>query len=106
VQHLGGAVAAIGMDETFGARDAAFVMNVVARWQDAIEGDAKHMQWARHFHAALGPEESGTYVNFMSAGDDRVADAYPDATLRRLRDVKRAWDPTNLFRLNQNIDPS
>jgi FAD/FMN-containing dehydrogenase len=107
VQHLGGAVAAIGMDETaFGARDAAFVMNVVARWQDASEDDAKQMQWARDFHAALGPEESGTYVNFMSAGDDRVADAYPDATLRRLRDVKRAWDPTNLFHLNQNIDPS
>jgi hypothetical protein len=107
VQHLGGAVARVGADETaFGARDAVFVLNLVARWQDASEDDAAQIGWARDLYAAVEPHTSGgAYVNFISAGDDRVTEAYPPPTLDRLAAVKRTWDPTNLFRLNQNIRP-
>jgi FAD/FMN-containing dehydrogenase len=48
----------------------------------------------------------GAYVNFLGdEGEARVHDAYPDATWRRLTDVKRRYDPTNLFRRNQNVSP-
>jgi FAD binding domain/Berberine and berberine like len=107
VQHLGGAIARVGADDTaFGARDATFVFNLVARWQDAAEDDAAQIGWARDLYASVEPQMSGgAYVNFISAGDDRVAEAYPGRTLERLAAVKRTWDPTNLFHLNQNIQP-
>jgi FAD/FMN-containing dehydrogenase len=47
------------------------------------------------------------YSNFLeSEGEARIREAYPEATYRRLADVKRRYDPTNLFRLNQNIQPA
>ena len=51
-------------------------------------------------------DSTGAYVNFLHReGEDRIHAAYPGATYRRLRDLKRRWDPTNLFRNNQNIAP-
>jgi hypothetical protein len=56
---------------------------------------------------ALHPNEHAAYVGFLTDdGQARIADAYPPATAQRLRKVKAAYDPTNLFRLNQNILPS
>jgi FAD/FMN-containing dehydrogenase len=57
-------------------------------------------------YAALRPLAAGAYVNFLADdGEGRLREAYPDATLARLRAVKRRYDPANLFRLNQNIAP-
>jgi FAD/FMN-containing dehydrogenase len=55
----------------------------------------------------LRPAASGAYVNFLEAeGEERIREAYPEATYARLATVKRRYDPDNLFRLNQNIRPA
>ncbi len=58
------------------------------------------------FAAALRQGDDGAYVNFLTdEGEARVRAAYPGATWERLRAVKATYDPTNLFRSNQNIPP-
>jgi FAD/FMN-containing dehydrogenase len=80
-------------------------LNVVARAPDA-EGFDGVVQWARSASAALGPD-AASYVNFTGeASDQHVRASYPPATYARLTAVKDRYDPTNLFRLNQNIPPS
>jgi hypothetical protein len=55
----------------------------------------------------MRPHGNGVYVNFLDReGDERVRAAYGEASYRRLAALKRAWDPDNLFRLNQNITPA
>lgn len=55
----------------------------------------------------LAPKARGVYANFLEdEGEDRIREAYPEATYARLAEVKRRFDPTNLFRLNQNILPA
>ena len=86
-------------------RDAQLVVNVHARWQDASADDAC-VSWARAFYAAAAPFASGgAYVNFMT-GDEaaRVPAAYGQ-NYARLVDLKRRFDPDNVFRTNQNIAP-
>jgi FAD/FMN-containing dehydrogenase len=87
-------------------RDARFVMNVHGRWMDAAD-DQRCIRWAREFFDAAAPFASGgVYVNFMSADEaDRVRAAY-GANYQRLAEVKRKYDPRNLFRTNQNINPA
>ncbi len=107
IQHLGGAVARVADDATaFGERSAPYLLNIVARWADSGTDDAQ-VGWARDLYAATEPfSTGGTYVNFLSAGDDRVAAAYGEAKYERLARLKDTWDPTNVFRLNQNIRPA
>jgi FAD/FMN-containing dehydrogenase len=60
----------------------------------------------RDFWSALSPYHAGVYVNFlMDEGEERVRQAYGPAKYDRLRELKRRYDPDNLFRLNQNIPP-
>jgi FAD/FMN-containing dehydrogenase len=63
--------------------------------------------WTRNFWEAIRPYSTGrVYVNFLGEeGEDRVRAAYGDAKYERLRALKQTYDPTNLFRLNQNIRP-
>jgi len=105
IHHLGGAVSRIPADATaFATRDHEFILNVVARSVDA-DGYPAAMEWARAATEGLGPD-AATYVNFTGEGDqDRVRAAYPKDTYERLVAVKDRYDPTNLFRLNQNIAP-
>lgn len=107
VHQLGGAVSRVPDDATaFGQRGAPYLLNIVARWTDPGT-DAAQIGWARDLYAAAEPfSTGGTYVNFMSAGDDRIVAAYGPDKYERLARLKEAWDPTNLFRLNQNIRPS
>jgi FAD/FMN-containing dehydrogenase len=106
LQHLGGAVGRVPADATaFALRDQEFIVNVVARTPDA-EGFAEVVEWARAVTSALGPH-AGTYVNFTGESSAALVRAsYPPDTYRRLVDLKDAYDPNNLFRLNQNIAPS
>ena len=82
------------------------MLNVIARSPDADGFDGQRRVGARH-RAALAPvSRPGAYVNFMSdAGDERLRAAYGRASYERLVALKRRYDPTNLFRLNQNIAP-
>lgn len=66
-----------------------------------------HAAWTQSFYEALRPRVVGVYSNFLEAeGETRIREAYPDLTYHRLADIKRRYDPTNLFRLNQNIRPA
>jgi FAD binding domain/Berberine and berberine like len=104
--QLGGAVARVGDDETvFSGRRAGHTFNINATTPTA-EGFDEEREWARGLWTALGPHHTGVYVNFlMEEGEDRIAQAYGAAKYERLKALKRKYDPTNIFRLNQNIRP-
>jgi FAD/FMN-containing dehydrogenase len=104
---IGGATTRPAPDSmAYAHRDAQFVMNVHGRWEDPAE-DQRGIGWARDFFKASAPFASaGVYVNFLTADEeDRVRAAYGQ-NYDRLARVKRTYDPTNLFRVNQNIKPS
>jgi FAD/FMN-containing dehydrogenase len=106
VAQLGGAASRIAADATaYPHRDAAFVLNVHTRWEDAAQ-DEECVAWAREFADATTPlATGGVYVNFISEGEERVQAAY-GANYDRLVELKNKYDPTNLFSLNQNIKPT
>ena len=89
----------------YASRDAKFVLNVHGRWDEAAE-DERGIAWARAFFKASAPYASGgAYVNFMTEDEsDRVAAAY-GANYARLVQIKKQYDPENVFHLNQNIKP-
>jgi FAD/FMN-containing dehydrogenase len=104
--QLGGATNRVASDATaYPHRDTEFVLNVHTRWEDA-GADATCIRWAREFYDATLPfATGGVYVNFLSEGEeDRLAGAY-GPNLERLARVKAKYDPSNLFRVNQNIRP-
>jgi hypothetical protein len=107
--HLGGAIRRL--DEQAMAvshRDAEYVLAINNGWADAQDDD-KEIQWTRDLWTAIRPfSTGGVYVNFLSAdeGQDRVRAAYGAEKYDRLVELKNRYDPTNLFRLNQNIKPS
>ncbi|WP_307045147.1 FAD-binding oxidoreductase [Agromyces ramosus] len=106
LQAYGGAIAEIADEATaFSRRDTAFEFVAASRWSDPRE-DEQRMSAARRYAGRLDPFASGAYVNVL--GDDGPAGlrrAFPDAKLARLTTVKRAYDPDNVFHLNQNISP-
>jgi FAD/FMN-containing dehydrogenase len=106
VLSLGGAIRRVAPDATaFPHREATWLINLPATWEGAAS-DGEEIAWVRRSFADIEPHlTGGKYVNFM--GEDEATDsagAY-GATLRRLREVKRAYDPENVFRLNQNVEP-
>ncbi|RIQ10813.1 FAD-binding oxidoreductase [Jiangella rhizosphaerae] len=106
IYPINGAVHRVAPDATaFGHRDATFATVIAGMWPDPAQNDA-NIQWVRDYSAATAPySEEGGYVNFMAADDqDRVAANY-GVNYERLRAVKRAYDPDNVFHLNQNIAP-
>lgn len=86
-------------------REARFVLNVHGRWEDPSD-DERCITWAREFFGASRPYASGgAYVNFMTEDEvDRVSAAY-GANYDRLREIKRRYDPENVFHFNHNIKP-
>lgn len=89
----------------FHRRDAGFVYNLLGLWKDPAETDV-HTAWAKDAFDAVRPVSlGGAYVNFLGDdGQERVRAAY-GPNYERLADLKRRYDPANLFRLNQNITP-
>ena len=103
---LGGATTRPTPDSAaYAHRDAMFVMNVHGRWENPAD-DERCIRWARDFFNASAPfASSGVYVNFLTADEGvRVRTAY-GSNYDRLTQVKRKYDPGNLFRMNQNIKP-
>jgi FAD/FMN-containing dehydrogenase len=104
---LGGAVARVPAGATAYAHRARRVMVALgAIYENAAETPA-HEAWVAGLAAALRQGDAGVYVNFVGdEGEARVRDAYPGPTFERLAAIKAQYDPTNLFRLNQNIPPA
>jgi FAD/FMN-containing dehydrogenase len=104
---MGGAAAGASNDATaFAHRDRHLFVNTLAMYMDGEETEA-HDAWVDTVADALGRNGAGGYVGFM--GDESPATiraAYPGTTWDRLRELKRRYDPDNLFRLNQNIPPA
>ena len=104
---LGGAVARVPVDATaFAHRRSPMMVNVAAIYEDPDQA-ATHHRWVTDFAAALHQGDTGAYVGFIGdEGEARVRDAYPEPTWQRLAAIKGRYDPTNLFRLNQNVPPA
>ena len=95
------------LDRAFGDRSAPFMLSLDAIWSDAKD-DAANIAWARNAWDHLQRHSTGRlYLNFPGLGEDQslVKNALGEATFARLQQVKRKYDPHNLFRLNQNIQP-
>ena len=103
---LGGAVARVGEHDTaFSHRSTPFDIDIFGIWTDPRESD-RHLAWGRAFGAALQPFSRGVYINEMgSEGDERIRAAYNAANYARLVTLKKQYDPTNFWRMNQNIKP-
>jgi FAD/FMN-containing dehydrogenase len=104
---LGGAMARVPGDATaFGHRGAKMMVNIAAMYESPGEGP-EHEAWVRSLAAAVADDDAGAYVGFLGDDGDRgVRRAYPYATLKRLVEVKRRYDPDNLFRMNLNVPPA
>jgi FAD/FMN-containing dehydrogenase len=103
---INGAVHDVASDATaFGHRDATYAAVIAGMWPDPADNET-HTRWVRDYHAAIAPHShEGGYVNFASADDQPAVAANYGANFNRLREVKRQYDPGNLFHLNQNIEP-
>jgi FAD/FMN-containing dehydrogenase len=104
---LGGAMARVAPDATaFAHRQSKILVNLAALYE--TPGDkAASETWVTAFVDAMRQGDQGAYVNFVGdEGEAGVRAAYPEATRRRLAEIKRRYDPDNLFRLNQNIRPA
>jgi hypothetical protein len=104
---LGGAMARVPAEATaFAHRHRRIMVNLAAFYQGPADRAVREA-WVSDFAAALRQGDTGAYVNFLGdEGQARVRQAYPGATWDRLVAIKARYDPTNLFRLNQNIPPT
>ena len=105
-----GAALRVPPDATaFSRREKCFNVSAMALWEDDAT-DADHIAWARRTAAALQKRSTsgGGYLNYGAPDEpiERVRAAYGDANFERLRQVKRRYDPHNLFRFNHNIPPA
>jgi FAD/FMN-containing dehydrogenase len=107
LRALGGAMARLPAEATAFAHRQSRIMTNVAAFYEGPEDKAVREEWVADFAGALRQGDSGAYMAFLGdEGEARIHDAYPDSTWDRLAEVKRRYDPTNLFRLNQNIPPA
>jgi hypothetical protein len=104
--HLGGAISRMPSDRTaFGGRSSGHTFNFVGATLGP-DGFEDQREWVRDSWRAIEPHQVGAYVNFLGdEGEDRIRSAYGASTYDRLKDLKRKYDPGNLFHLNQNIPP-
>jgi FAD/FMN-containing dehydrogenase len=106
---MGGAIAEVPGDATaFRFRSAHSMLTIAAMWPDVTDPGEQHRDWARTSWQRLRPwSDGGGYVNHLcDEGTDRVREAYGQATWNRLVDLKRRYDPHNIFQLNQNVPPT
>jgi FAD/FMN-containing dehydrogenase len=103
---LGGAMARVPSDATaYAHRSSKIMVNLAAFYEGSKDRAAKEA-WVRDFAAAIDQGDRAVYANFLAdEGPERVRQAYPGSTWDRLVEIKRQYDPTNLFRLNQNVTP-
>ena len=106
LRTLSGATARVPVDATAYAHRQSRIMVNVAAFVEAPEEAPEHEPWVVGLVDALRQDDTGAYVNFLGdEGEERIRAAYPGPTWDRLVEIKRRYDPTNVFRLNQNIPP-
>jgi FAD/FMN-containing dehydrogenase len=106
LRALGGAVARVPVEATAFAHRHSRIMANLAAFYDGPADRERRQAWVDALAAALQQGDDGAYVNFLGdEGPERVRQAYPGPTWDRLVEVKRRYDPDNLFRRNQNIPP-
>ena len=103
---INGACHRVGPDDTaFAYREATYGMVLLAAWNDPAK-DAERIGWVRDYYQAMAPySEQGGYINFMQDDDYGKIPANYRQNYDRLVQVKRKYDPDNLFHINQNIKP-
>jgi hypothetical protein len=110
LEPMGGAIAEVDADEgALGRRDVAWCYHALSLWMEPDQETADaHVSWAKQLSSELAPHTTtGVYLNFTSdEGEDRVRSAFGPEKYARLQALKDEYDPSNLFRLNQNIAPS
>jgi hypothetical protein len=107
LRALGGAAAEVPDDATaYAHRSRRMMVNVANIFmQPDVQPAAR--AWVDGLAGRLHGDDTTGYVNFLGdEGPERVRQAYPGETWDRLREIKRRYDPTNLFRMNQNIPPA
>jgi FAD/FMN-containing dehydrogenase len=107
VEFYGGAASRVGGSDTaFAQRQAQYDIGMMAQWTDPAETD-RHTGWSRAFFDAMKPHSSGGYLlNFVGdEGQDTIRAAF-GANYGRLAELKRKYDPTNFFSVNQNVKPA
>ncbi|TDI49883.1 MAG: FAD-binding oxidoreductase [Acidobacteria bacterium] len=109
LEHMmGGAVSRVDKDDSaFGMRDAEYNLLILGITNDSSK-DGAVRDWVRGMSDAVRPFSTGSvYVNYMDHDElDRISDAYGPAHYGRLQELKKRYDPDNLFRSNQNITPA
>jgi FAD/FMN-containing dehydrogenase len=110
VWYMGAATSRVAADATaFGPRDMGWMLSIDGIWEDPAD-DAANLAWARQFWADMKHRSNGrAYLNFAGLGEEGeelVRTSYGAANYERLAALKGKYDPTNLFRLNQNIKPA
>ena len=107
VRVLGGAMARVPNAATaFGHRNRPIMVTIITPFTDARQRD-RHAAWTQDYADELGLHDAGAYAGFLeNEGEARVRAAYPAATYARLAEVKRRYDPANVFDANQNIRPA
>jgi FAD/FMN-containing dehydrogenase len=107
IYPINGACHRVAPDATaFAYRDANFATVIAGMWPDEAD-DEQNTAWVRGYYDAIAPySEEGGYINFMADDDqERIRSNYR-GNFERLQDIKRRYDPDNLFRHNQNIMPA
>jgi FAD/FMN-containing dehydrogenase len=107
IRVLGGAMARVPVHATAFAHRGSRLMVTVAAVYEQMEETPQHQAWVDALSGTILQDDDGAYINFLNdEGEAGVHNAYPGPTWDRLREIKRRYDPTNLFRLNQNIPPA
>jgi hypothetical protein len=106
IRGLGGALANVPVEATaFSDRDARYFTTVIAVWEDENEDSTPHKNWIRSLYEQIKHEASGVYINFLETETyERIQESYGE-NFERILELKRKWDPANMFRFNQNIKP-
>jgi FAD/FMN-containing dehydrogenase len=106
VEQYGGAASRVGVQETaFAQRPMQYDLGILTQWTDPAES-ARHIKWTRDFWDAMSVYGSGTYLlNFLGEESDATIRAAFGPNYDRLVEVKTKYDPTNFFRVNQNVQP-
>jgi hypothetical protein len=109
--HMGGAIADVDPEATaFATRTAPYMLSIDGMWTDEVS-DADGVAWVRSAWEDISRFGTGdVYLNFTGLSGEEAASAGVDTAfgrnLRRLAEVKAAYDPDNFFRVNNNIVPA
>lgn len=107
IEYYGGVASRVGVTDTaFAQREAQYGIGILTQWTEKADSN-RHIEWTRDFAAALGPFSSGRYLlNFLGQESEDIVKAAFGLNYERLLTMKNKYDPTNFFRLNQNIKPT